>query len=150
MKKILILGANNSQIQLLQAAKAEGYYIIVCDYTNDNPGLPLADKHYQVSYLDLATVLDIAREERIDGVIGNTDPAMPVVAYIAEQLGLVGNTVDSVNKLVSKTTFRQLQEQAGVYYPRYIELDDYSNVESALKDFNYPIIVTPSLSAASQ
>lgn len=150
MKKLLILGANNSQVQLIQAAKAEGYYVIVCDYTDDNPGLPLADKHYQVSYLDQQTVLDIAKEERIDGVIGNTDPAMPMVAYIVEQLGLIGNQPESINKLVSKTAFRQLQEQVGLYCPKHVELDDFSNVESAIKGFNYPLIVKPSLSAATQ
>ena len=71
MKKILILGANNSQVQLIQAAKKEGYYVVVCDYADDNPGLPLVDKHYQVSYLDQEEVLSIAKEEHIDGVIGN-------------------------------------------------------------------------------
>lgn len=150
MKKLLILGANNSQVQILQAAKAEGYYVIVCDYTDDNPGLPLADKHYQVSYLDQETVLRIAKEEQIDGVIGNTDPAMPVVAYIAEQLGLVGNPPESINKLISKTSFRQLQQQIGLYCPKFIESDDFSHVESTIKGFDYPIIVKPSLSAATQ
>lgn len=31
------------------------------------------------------------KQENVDGVIGNTDPAMLMVAYIATQLGLVGN-----------------------------------------------------------
>lgn len=150
MKKLLILGANNSQVQLLQAARAEDYYIVVCDYTDDNPGLPLADKHYQVSYLDLEAVLSIAKEEQIDGVIGNTDPAMPVVAYIADQLGLVGNPPESIDKLVSKTSFRQLQEQVGLYCPKYVELEDHVTIEEQIKDFAYPIIVKPSVSAATQ
>lgn len=51
-KKLLLLGTNNGQVQLIKAAKEEGYYVIACDYTNDNPGLPFVDKHYQVSYLD--------------------------------------------------------------------------------------------------
>ena len=56
MKKILILGANNSQVQLIRAAKEEGYYVVVCDYADENPGIPLVDKHYQVSYLDQESV----------------------------------------------------------------------------------------------
>lgn len=150
MRKILILGGNNSQIQLIKAAKDEGYYVIVCDYTNDNPGLPLADKHYQVSYLDQEAVLSIARQEQIDGVIGNTDPAMPMVAYIAEQLGLVGNKPEIINRFISKTAFRQLQEQTGLYCPKHIESDDCSIVEAQLEELDYPIIVKPSVSAASK
>ena len=150
MKKILILGANSKQIQLIQAAKAEGYYVIVCDYTNDNPGLPLADKHYQVSYLDQDVVLSIAKKEQIDGVIGNNDPAMPMVACIASQLGLVGNNPKSISKFTSKTAFRQLQEQAGLYCPKHIESDDYSDIEAKLERITYPIVVKPSVSAGSQ
>ncbi len=150
MKKILILGANNSQVQLIRAAKAEGYYVVVCDYANDNPGLPFVDKHYQISYLDTEEVLSIARQEQIDGVIGNTDPAMPVVAYIAEQLGLVGNTQESINKLISKAAFRQIQEQAGLYCPKHIESDDCSIAEAQLEKLDYPIIVKPNECSGSQ
>lgn len=150
MKKLLILGANNSQVQLIKAAKAEDYYVIACDYTNDNPGLPLVDKHYQVSYLEQEAVLAIAKEEQIDGVIGNTDPAMPVVANIAEQLGLVGNKPESINYFLSKSTFRQFQEQIGLYCPKHTESDNFSTIELAITDFDYPIIVKPSLSAATQ
>lgn len=150
MKKILILGANNSQVQLIRAAKEEGYYVIVCDYASDNPGIPLVDKHYQVSYLDQESVLSIARKEKTDGVIGNTDPAMPVVAYIAEQMGLVGNSPKSIGKFISKTAFRQFQEQAGLFCPKHIELDDCADAEANLEGFVYPIIVKPSESSGSQ
>lgn len=150
MKKILILGANNSQVQLIRAAKEEGYYVVVCDYANDNPGIPLVDKHYQVSYLDKGSVLSIAKEEKIDGIVGNTDPAMPVVAYIAEQLGLVGNKQECVAKFLSKSAFRELQEKLGLFCPKHIESDDFTNVEAAIKSFEYPIIVKPSLSGGSK
>ena len=149
-KKLLVLGANNGQIQLIKAAKEEGYYVIACDYTNDNPGLPLVDKHYQVSYLNQDAVLSIARQEHIDGVIGNTDPAMPMVAYIASQLGLVGNNPKSIEPFISKSAFRKLQEQVGLYCPKHIESDDYSIVETAIGNFEHPIIVKPSICAATQ
>lgn len=149
-KKLLILGANNGQIQLIKAAKEEGYFVIACDYTNDNPGLPFVDKHYQVSYLDQDAVLYIAKQEQIDGVIGNTDPAMPMVAYIASQLGLVGNNPESIEPFVSKSAFRKLQEQVGLYCPKHIESDNYSIVETAIEYFEYPIIVKPSVCAATQ
>ena len=149
-KKLLILGANNGQIQLIKAAKEEGYFVIACDYTNDNPGLPFVDKHYQVSYLDQDAVLSIAKQEHIDGVIGNTDPAMPMVAYIASKLGLVGNNPKSIEPFISKSAFRQLQEQVGLYSPKHIESDDFSIAETVIENFEYPIIVKPSVCAATQ
>ena len=150
MKKILILGANNSQVQLIKAAKEEGYYVIACDYAHDNPGIPFVDKHYQVSYLELEKILSIAKEEQIDGIIGNTDPAMSVVAYVAEQMGLVGNDPNSIKKFISKNDFRQFQEQIGLFCPKHIETDDYLTVESIVDSWNFPIVVKPSESSGSQ
>ena len=150
MKKILILGANQEQLQLILAAKKEGYYVVVCDYVGDHPGVPFADKHYPVNYLDPETVLSVARQEKIDGVIGNSDPAMPIVAYVAEQLGLVGNPPESVDIFTSKNAFRVFQERIGLYCPKHIETDDFSKVESVISGFDYPIIVKPSQSGGSK
>ena len=150
MKKILVLGANHEQIQLIQAAKREGYYVIVCDYAIDHPGISFADKHYAVNYLDTDAVLNVAKQEKIDGVIGNSDPAMPIVAYVAEQLGLVGNTQESVNSFTSKNAFRVFQEQIGIYCPKHIETNDYSEIERVIDSFDYPIIVKPSQSGGSK
>lgn len=150
MKKILILGALNLQIQLIQAAKEQGYYVIACDYKNDNPGIPLVDKHYQVGFLDREAVLSVAKEEQIDGVISNTDSAMPIVAYIAEQLDLVGNPPECINNLVSKSAFRQMQEQADLYFPKHVESEDSTNVEERIKNFTFPIIVKPSACSSSR
>ena len=111
MKKLLILGANDKQVQLIKTAKEEGYYVIVCDYDNSRPGIPLADKVYPVNYMDMESVLSVAKQEKIDGVLGNNDPAMPIVAYVSEQLGLVGNKKSSIDSIVSKSCFREIQEK---------------------------------------
>ena len=150
MKKILILGANDKQVQLIRAAKDEGYYVIVCDYDNSRPGIPFADKVYPVNYMDQEAVLAVARQEKIDGVLGNNDPAMPIVAYVAEQLGLIGNNRSSIDKLVSKSGFRELQECVGVYCPKHIEIEEISAVEEKIKGFDDPIVIKPSLCAGSQ
>ena len=150
MKKILVLGANINQVPLIKAAKAEGYHTIVCDYAADHPGVPLADKHYAVNYLDAEAVLNVAKQEEIDGVIGSSDPAMPIVAFVAEQLGLVGNPQASVDIFTSKNSFREFQERIGLYCPKHVESDDYKEVEKAVDSFEYPIIVKPSFSGGSK
>ena len=95
MKKILILGGAEAQVPLIQAAKKEGYYVVLCDWTMTNPGIKYADKHYQVSTLDKDAVLRVAVEEKIDGVISNSEPAMRNVSCIAEELRLRGNPVSA-------------------------------------------------------
>ena len=82
--KILILGASNDQIKLIKMAKQLGYYVVDCDFTLTNPGLPFVDKHYQINYLDKDKVLKIAISEQVDGIISNSEQAMPIVAYVSE------------------------------------------------------------------
>jgi biotin carboxylase len=82
--------------------------------------------------------------------MGNNDPAMPMVAFIAEELGLVGNSSACINSLVSKYAFRQLQEQAGLYCPKHVELENDINIDEQIKNFTFPVIVKPSVSAGSQ
>ena len=63
MKKILILGGAVAQVPLIKSAKEVGLYVVLCDWTTTNPGIPLADKHYQISTLDLEMVLKVAKEQ---------------------------------------------------------------------------------------
>ena len=150
MKKILILGANDKQVQLIRAAKEEGYYVIVCDYDDSRPGIPLADKVYPVNYMDQDSVLSVAKQEQIDGVLGNNDPAMSTVAYVSEQLGLVGNPKSSIDAIISKFGFREIQERAMVLCPKHFETNDFAEVYESIRPLNDPIVIKPSLSAGSQ
>ena len=101
MKKILILGGAEAQVPIIQAAKKEGYYVVLCDWTTTNPGIKYADKHYQISTLDRDAVMKVAVEENIDGVISNSEPAMLNVSYIAKELHLRGNSVSGLKKLLT-------------------------------------------------
>ena len=116
-KKILILGVGDAQLNLIKVAIEFGYYIVVCDLRDDREGSKLADKFYKVDYMDREAILEIARREKVDGVISNSEPAMLNVAYLSEQLGLPGNSMESIEVLLSKHKFRDLQRKAGVYAP---------------------------------
>ncbi len=150
MKKLLILGGAIAQVPLIQAAKKEGYYVVLCDWTTTNPGIPLADKHYQVSTLDLDAVLKVARTENVDGVMSNSEPAMHNVAVVAEQLGLVGNPPRAVDILDSKCDFRKLQKECGLYTPASYEVESKAQLWDALNKMQYPIIVKPSENSGSR
>lgn len=150
MKKILILGGAKAQVPLIEAAKKEGYYVVLCDWTTTNPGIQLADKHYQVSTLDLKAVLEVARKECVDGVISNSEPAMGNVAAISSELGLVGNSVQSVELLQSKCGFRLLQKQIGAFAPEAFESDCASDFIQKIRKLRFPVVVKPSKSSGSR
>lgn len=153
MKKILLLGGSEQQIIAIKVAKKMGYYTIVCDYLSDNPGQYIADKFFLVSTTDKRAVLDIARTERIDGILAYaSDPAAPTAAYVAQQLELPGNPYESVEILCNKDKFRDFLSKNGFFTPKAC---GYSSCEKALDDlkenlFKFPVIVKPVDSSGSK
>lgn len=150
MKKILVLGGAIAQVPLIRAAKEAGLYVVLCDWTTTNPGIPIADKHYQASTLDLDAVLEVAILEKVDGVISNSEPAMHNVAVVTEQLGLVGNSPIAVDILNSKYKFRELQKKCNVFFPESSEVENEKQLSESLKKLRFPIIIKPSENSGSR
>lgn len=149
-KKLLILGGNTAQLPLIEAAHREGYYVVLVDYTTTNPGIALADKHYQVDFQDKEKVLEVAIRENVQGVISNSEAAMPIVAYVAENRGLVGNTYDSVVKISSKIDFRELQRRVGAYAPSHVVTETFEEAVDKARELSFPIIIKPCKSSGSR
>lgn len=151
MKKILLLGGSAQQVKAIETAKQEGYYTVLCDFLSDNPGQYAADKFYLVSTTDKEAVLQIALEEKIDGIVAySSDPAAPTAAYVAEKMNLPGNPYNSVVTLCNKDLFRIFLRENGFHAP---VSRGYHYVEDALMEsdeFVYPIIIKPVDSSGSK
>ena len=147
-KTIMIVGAGKAQVPLIEAAKNEDYRIVVCDMNPDAPGVPLADVFCKVSTKDRAGLLRTALEHHIDGIVANSEYAMCDVAYISERLGLIGNTEDSIQVLTSKSRFREVQRENGLYAPASISL---KRLETAvINGMPVPFVIKPDQSSGSR
>lgn len=149
-KKIMILGAGNAQLHLIKASIELGYEVIVCDMRPETEGAKLADRFYQIDYMDRVAILDVAQKERVHGVISNSEPAMLNVAYLSETLGLPGNSMKSIETLLSKTKFRALQEEVGAFAPAFAVAASEEELLNAMKGMNYPIIIKPNESSGTR
>lgn len=153
MKKILLLGGSAQQIAAIETAKRLGYYTVLCDYLSDNPGQYHADKFYLVSTTDKEAVLEVAKTERVDGVLAYaSDPAAPTAAYVAEKLGLPTNPYRSVEILSNKDLFRKFLSENGFNTPFAKGYDTADNAENDIKNglFKLPVIVKPVDSSGSK
>ena len=136
---------------LILASKDEGYYVIVVDYAGERcPGYSFANKFYNVSTQDENAIFEVAKKEKIDGIISNSEPSMLVVNRIAERMNLMGNPAEGVEKLVSKSGFRDLQEEIGVYAPEHYEVATVEEAVSVAKQKSFPILVKPCESSGSR
>ncbi len=151
MNKILLLGGSAQQIVAIDAAKRLGYYTVLCDYLPDNPGKNHADKFYLVSTIDKEAVLKVAREEAVCGVVAYaSEPAAPTAAYVAEKLGLPGNSYESVVILSNKDKFRTFLFNNGFFSPKCLCYDDVDTALNNINQFSMPVIIKPTDSSGSK
>ena len=143
-KKVLILGAVQGEVPLVEAFQELGYYVIVAGKGSNYPCCSIADKFYDVDIMNYELILKIAKEENVSAVTSNVvERAIRVVAYVTEKLGLESIGYEIAQIFTNKYKMRQAAEKAGVGVPKYTEV---SNVEQALdfaKSCKYPLIIKP-------
>lgn len=152
MKKLLLLGGSRYLLPVIKEAKSLGCHTITCDYLPDNIAHKYSDEYHNVSIIDKAAVLALARELQIDGIMSFAcDPGVTTAAYVAEKLGLPScGSYESVSILQDKARFRSFLTEHGFNVPFF---QGYSSVSAALtdaEDFNWPVIVKPVDSAGSK
>lgn len=143
MKTIMVIGAGKAQVPLIEAAKKERYYTIVCDWDPEAPGVQLADEFCKVSTKDRAGLYEIAKEKKIDGIVANSEYAMCDMAFISSELGLVGNPESAIAVLSSKSKFRELQKCTGLFTPRGVSNGKFDG-------FSYPLIIKPDMNSGTR
>lgn len=151
MKKILLLGGSTQQIPAIEYANEQGYYTILCDYLSDNPGQHYADKFHCVSTTDKEAILEVAQEEKIDGIVAYaSDPAAPTAAYVAETLSLPANPCKSVELLTNKDEFRDFLARHDFNTPWAKGYNSIVNAIKEIEGFRLPVIIKPVDSSGSK
>jgi biotin carboxylase len=120
-KTLLCLGGAQHQVTAIETAKRLGVRTVLCDYLPDNPGQHVADRFYLKSTTDFDEMLQVARDERVDGVISfGSDAAAPIAAKVCEELGLPTNPYRSVLTLSEKYLFRDYLRDHGFNCPAHV------------------------------
>ena len=146
----MILGGGANQIPLIEAAKKNGFTVIVCDYSDKAPGLALADAFCCVSIMDKDGVLKAAKEKNIDGIISNSEPAMPIVAYVGNKMGLPSNKYETVSAMTNKYAFRSLLKEKGFAVPEFGIASTLQEAEELFKRLKKPLMLKPAESSGSR
>jgi biotin carboxylase len=138
-RRLLVLGAGPAQLGLLRAAREHGLYVIACDRDAQAIGFEFADRRAVVSTEDEPAVAQLAKAERVEGVISpGSDWPVAVAARVAAQLGLSHPLrPDVAARCVSKHRQRELFEEAGVPQP------SWRVVAEPAEDLPVPCVVKP-------
>ena len=139
---LAIIGASYLQLPLIEKAKEMGYTTHVFAWAANDVGEKAADYFYPISIVEKEEILTKCREIGICGICSiASDLAMVTVSYVAEALGLPGNTVQATAKSTNKHLMRRAFAENGDPSPASILVDDTTNL-SRLR-LSYPVIVKP-------
>ena len=144
MKSVLFVGAGRHQRRAILRAQELGLHVVAVDRNPDAPGLAAADVGEAVDFSDIAAVTEVARRHGVDGVLTiSADRAVPVVAAVAEDLGLPGIGRETAHLMTHKIAMRRTLADAGVPQPRFAGARDLQSARAALETVGVPAVLKP-------
>lgn len=152
-KRLLVLAAGILQVPVIKKAKEMGVYVVAADGDPNACGFNYADKAICANITDEEIMLNIAREEHIDGVIHPcSEVSMNVMGRINEELGLAGITKQQAIRATNKHLMRVAFEKGNAPSPKSILAESAEDAWSHLQhDFDgIDAILKPSRNSGSR
>jgi len=141
---ILFVGAGVSQAGAIAQARGEGIRVVAVDGDDRAVGLREADVGLVVDILDVEAVTRVAKEHAIDGVMTvAADRAVPVVAAVAETLGLPGIGVRTAHVMRDKVAMRLRLAEHDVPQPPYARVTTLGEARAAALSIGLPAVLKP-------
>jgi biotin carboxylase len=148
---VLFIGAGSHQRRALERVRELGVHVIAVDRNSAAPGLSAADASEIVDFGDVAAVAEVGRRHGVDGVMTfAADRAVPLVAGVAELLGLLGIGTETAHLMTNKIAMRRRLADAGVAQPRFAALRHVREIRAAVEAVRFPAVLKPADSAGQR
>ena len=132
-QKILFLGGAFSQLPAIEYAIRSHYYVITLDYLPNNPGHSISHEYHNISTIEKEEILKLSKKIKIDAICAYaSDPAAETAAYVSEELGIIGGSYESVQKLSNKKEFRCFLKNNNFNVPWFFST---SNLDELIKNY---------------
>jgi len=143
-KKLAIISASYPQKPLVLKAKEMGIethcFALDKGYEEQNVCKQVADYFYPICVFEKEKILEVCKEKKIDGITAiDDDKGVLTVAFVAENMGLIGNIYANTIIARNKYKARQVMLAKGVNSPRFAIAHEGQDPD--LTGFKYPVIV---------
>lgn len=142
MKKLAIIGGGIMALNFAESCKQlhiESHYFSQIDgKINDGK----ADVFHEVNIFDKDKIVEICKKIKINGVVATTELTIPITAYVAEKLGLLGNPIGIAEIITDKYRNREcIKGLKDLHSPMYVEARSMKDIENS--NIPYPLILKP-------
>lgn len=142
MRKIAIIGAQHIAIIFAKRMKELGIESHCFSWEKDEFIGKYVDYFYPISIFEKERILKKCKEIGINGIIATTELTISISAYIAEKLGLNGNSYFISKEITNKYKNRKkIEGIIELKQPRYAIIQDYNDILNL--NVNFPIILKP-------
>ncbi len=144
MKTVLVVGAGRYQRAVIRRARELELRVVAVDRNPDAPGLREADVPRVVDFASPEDVLENVADLEIDGVLTvQAERAVPMVAALADALGLPGTGVETAHVMTNKLAMRRRLAEASVPQPRYAIVATLEDARGAAEQVGFPAVLKP-------
>ena len=144
MKTVLFVGAGRHQRRAILRARELGLRVVAVDRNPGAPGLPHADEGHILDFADVDGVVELARSRSVDGVLTvSADRAVPVVAAVADALGLPGIGTETAHLMTHKVAMRRRLAEGGVPQPQFAAVRARREATPAAETVGFPAVLKP-------
>ena len=144
MRSVLFVGAGIHQRRAILRARELGLRVVAVDADPGAAGLPEADVAEVVDFRDVERVIEVGRQNAVDGVLTiSADRAVPVVAAVAEALGLPGIGAETAHAMTHKVAMRRRLAEVGLPQPRFAAVRTLAEARAAAESVGFPGILKP-------
>src|SRR5215212_655266 len=107
VKTVLFVGAGRHQRRAIKRARELGFRVVAADANPEAPGFAEADEAEAVGF-DVPALTALARDHSADGVVTvASDRAVPIVAAVAEELGLPTIGTEVAHRMKERISMRR-------------------------------------------
>jgi biotin carboxylase len=150
-KTVLFVGAGRHQRRAVRRVEELGVRVVAVDRNADAPSFAEATVGEAVDFADVDAVTEVAQRHAVDGVMTvSADRAVPIVAAVAERLGLPGIGPDAARRVTHKVAMRRALAEAGVPQPQFAALRNVREAHAAAETVGFPAVLKAADSAGQR
>lgn len=142
MKKLAIIGGGVMASYFGEACHRigyEGHYFSMIDGKVDDSKV---DFFHEINIFEKDRIADICKEIGVSGVVATTELSVPIAAYVAEQLGVLGVPYEVAKVITDKYRNREcIKALPELLSPKYVEATCIEDIQNS--DVPYPMILKP-------
>jgi biotin carboxylase len=144
LRTVLFIGAGRHQRRAIVRARELGLRTVAVDRNREAPGIVEADVGHVLDFRNVDAVVELGRREAVEGVLTvAADRAVPVVAAVAEELGLPGIGPETAHRMTHKIAMRRTLADAGLPQPRFSAARTLHEAHGAAETVGFPAVLKP-------